>query len=131
MEDDPMTNAGTVAKLYIEAVGDKRFDQVEALLHPSVTFEAPERRMQGASAYVAALRKLAPVIARNEIKRVFVDGSDVCIVYDFVTDTSVGVVPSVEWLTVEGGTVRSIRLIFHSKHWGTVLEELGRRAVAA
>ncbi len=34
-----------------------------------------------------------------------VDGNDVCIVYDFVTDTAVGRVPSVEWITVDARSI--------------------------
>ena len=86
--------------------------------------------MTGAAEYIAALRKLAPIIARNEIKAAIVEGNDVCIVYDFVTDPSVGAVPSVEWLTIEAGRISTIRLIFHSQPWSTVIEELRRRTAA-
>jgi len=50
------------------------------------------------------------------------------VIYDFVTDTAVGAVPSVEWLRVEDGRIRSIQLVFHSQPWPAVVEELTRRA---
>jgi hypothetical protein len=43
---------------------------------------------------------LSPIIARNEIKRIFVDGNEVCVFYDLVTETPAGAVASVEWLTI-------------------------------
>lgn len=125
-----MSDPRAVAIAYIDAVGRHDFNQVAALLHPDVQFESPARNVSGAADYISALRKLAPIIARNEIKTAIVEGNDVCIVYDFITDTSVGAVPSVEWLTVEDGRIRNVRLIFHSQPWGTVIDELRRRAAA-
>jgi hypothetical protein len=125
-----MSDSRAVAIAYIEAVGRHDFNQVAALLHSDVQFESPARNVNGAADYIGALRKLAPIIARNEIKTTIVEGNDVCIIYDFITDTSVGAVPSVEWLTVEDGRIRNVRLIFHSQPWGTVIDELRRRAAA-
>ena len=126
-----MSNPKAVATAYIEAVGRHDFSHVATLLHPDVKFESPARHLTGATEYVTALRKLAPIITRNEIKSVIAEGNDVCVVYDFITDTSVGAVPSVEWLTVEDGRIRNVRLVFHSQPWGTVIDELRRRVAAA
>ena len=118
----------TLAVAYVTAVGEKQFDRLAAMLSPDVEFTTPGRpAIRGAQDYVAALRRLTPILARNDIKRVFVDGNEVCVVYDFVTDTSVGPVPSVEWLTFEDGRIRSSRLIFHTQPWPEVLKELIRR----
>lgn len=122
------SDPGRVAREYVEAVGEKRFDRVAALLHPDVDFTGPDgKTMHGAEPYVAVLERLAPILARNEVRKVFVDGDEACVLYDFVTDTPVGAVPSTEWLRVEGGRVRSIRLVFHTAAWPRVLEELKAR----
>ena len=126
-----MSDSRAVSVDYIEAVGRHDFDRVEALLDPNVEFEMPGRRLTGAAAYVSSLRKLAPVIVRNDIKGTIVDGNEVAIFYEFVTDTPVGAVPSAEWLTVEGGKIRHVRLVFHSLPWPQVQQELQRRLVAA
>ena len=125
-----MSDPRAIAISYIEAVGRRDFDQVAALLHPAVQFESPARNVRGAAEYIAALRKLAPIITRNEIKTTIAEGDDVCVVYDFVTDTSVGAVPSIECVTVRDGCIRKVRLIFHSQPWGTVIDELRRRVAA-
>jgi SnoaL-like domain len=100
---------------------------LHAIVDPDVEFSMPGKTIHGAQDYITALRRLGPITLRNDVKKVFVDGNEVCVIYDFVTDTSVGAVPSVEWLTVESGRIRSIRLIFHSQPWPGVLEELSRR----
>lgn len=122
------SDPGRVAREYVEAVGEKRFDRVTALLDPQVDFTGPDgKTIHGAEPYVAALQRIAPVLDRNEVRKVFVDGDEACVLYDFVTDTPVGAVPSVEWLTIEGGRVRSIRLVFDTAPWPRVLQELKAR----
>lgn len=113
---------------YLEAVGEKRFDRVAELLHPDFELHMPGRTLRGADQYIDALRRLGPILLRNDVITAVVDGGDVCIVYDFVTDTAVGRVRSVEWITVDAGRIRAIRLIFHKEHWPAVLGELIRRA---
>src|SRR5690348_8564591 len=120
-----------LAVAYIEAVGGKDFDRVAELLHPEVEFVTSGPRIQGIPAYVGALRRLAPIIVRNDVHSTVVDGNDVAIVYDFVTDTAAGSVPTVEWLTTEAGRIRTSRLIFHKEHWPAAVAELARRASAA
>ena len=116
---------------YIEAVGRKNFDRVADLLHDDVEFQMPGKTMRGVEQYVGALKRLGAILERNDVKATLVDGNDVCIVYDFVTDTAVGAVPSVEWLTVENGRIRTVRLIFHKERWPEVLTELRSKVAAA
>lgn len=117
-----------LAVAYTEAVGQRRFDAVAALLHPDVEFQMPGKTMRGVDEYVTALKRLAPILSRNDVKRTVVDGNNVCVLYDLVTDTPVGAVPSVEWITVDGARIRTVRLIFETAQWPTVLAELKRRA---
>ena len=44
--------------------------------------------------------------------------------YDFVTETPVGPVASVERLTIEDGRIRSIWLLFDKGRWPEVVERL-------
>jgi len=124
-------SAEAIALEYIVAAGARDFDRVERLLHPDLLFQSPSRTMHGAAEYLAALRRLAPIMLRNSVKQSIVDGDDVCIVYDFVTDTAVGAVPTVEWVTVEAGRIRTVRLIFHRARWPEVAAELNRRMSGA
>ena len=83
--------------------------------------------IRGVPAYVGALRRLAPIIVRTDVRDVIVDGNDVAVVYDFVTDTAAGKVPTVEWITTDAGRIRTSRLIFHKEHWPAAVAELARR----
>lgn len=120
-----------VAHEYIAAVGRKNFARVASLLHDDLEFQMPGKTMRGAAEYVGALKRLAPILARNEVKETLVDGNDVCLVYDFVTDTAVRAVPSVEWLSLENGRIKTVRLIFHKARWPEVLNDLRNRTPTA
>ena len=63
------------------------------------------------------------------MRATIVDGKDDAIVYDFVTDTPAGAVPTKEWITTEAGRIRTSRLIFHKEHWPKAVAELARRSV--
>jgi hypothetical protein len=116
---------------YITAVGNKQFDRVAELFHPDIEFATRGKTLRGADACLVALRRLGPILLRNDVQRTVLDGNEVCVVYDFVTDTLVGAVPSVEWITFDAGRIRSVRLLFETANWPIVLAELTRRAAAA
>ena len=124
-----MTNtAKQVALEYIEACGRKDYDTVSRLLSPSLTFVGPGNALTGAAEYLAVLRRLGPVWKRSDVKKVFVDGDEVCVIYDFVTDTPAGAVPIVEWLRVEDGRIASVTLFFDRVTFKPAADELAPRA---
>lgn len=119
----------SVAIEYIQAVGDKDFDRLDALLHPDLEGWTGGQKFDRA-AWAQALRNFGPILIRNEIRKTIVDRDQVCIVYDFITNTPVGVVPCAEIVTVEGGLIREARLVFEFARWPEVMAELRKRATA-
>ncbi len=125
------TNTGSdlkaLATRYIEAVGQKRLDTVAEMLHPRLEFDGnfgpvPAKGPQG---WLGALGRLSPILLRNEVRKVLVEGTEVCVLYDFVT--TVCPVPSAEWLVFDGGRIASIYLLFDRSRWSEVLQDLQRR----
>ncbi len=113
---------------YVRAVGERRFDRLQELMHPEVEFRGTTAaELRGAPAVVEGFRRLGPVILRNDLRQMIVEGDRAAVLYDFVTDTEVGPVLSAEFLTVKDGRIRSITLLFDWRRWPEVLEELGRR----
>ena len=64
------------------------------------------------------------------MKKVFADGPEVCVIYDFVSGTPAGAVPIVEWLEIAGGKVASVRLLFDRVAFQPARDELARRAAS-
>ncbi len=112
---------------YIQAVGERRLDALPPLLEPDAEFSLGDDTIRGREAFVGAFRRLLPIIERNEIRHLFVDGDKACVVYDFVTNTPVGAVPSVEYIRLRNGRIASSTLIFERLHWPEVLAVLRKR----
>jgi hypothetical protein len=130
MEALKMEKLETMARAYLRAVGDKDLGKVEELLAPDITFVGPAMMLAGVRDVLAALRRISAIHVRNDVKRVFVDGDEVCVIYDFVTDT-VGAVPTIEWLSFENARIRSVKLYYDQVPWQTVRQELAKRAAQA
>jgi len=122
------SEAKQIALDYIEACGRKDYDTVSRLVSPSMTFVGPGNALAGAAPYLAVLKRLGTVWSRSDVKKVFVDGDEVCVIYDFVTDTPAGAVPIVEWLRVKDGQIASVTLFFDRVTFKPAADELAHRA---
>jgi ketosteroid isomerase-like protein len=131
MTTDPKIDPKTLALSYLDAVGKKELDRLNGLLAPDLAFRGPSMTRSTARDFLAALARLGAIHVRNDVKRVFVDGDEVCVIYDFVTDTPAGALPTIEWLRLENGRIRSIDLYYDRVPWKTVMDEIAARAARA
>ena len=113
---------------YIQAVGERRLDDLEAILDPEAEFTLGDTTYRGAEAFVGAFKPLMQIVVRNDIRKVFVDGDEAVVIYDFVTDTPVGGVLSVEHIKVRDGRIASSLLVFERLHWPEIQAKLVARA---
>ena len=113
---------------YIQAVGEHRLESVVPMLDPAAEFTVGDDTYRGAEAFIGALKPLLPIIVRNDIRKVFVEGDEAVVIYDFVTDTPVGAVLSVEHIKVRDGHIASTLLVFERLHWPEVRAALAARA---
>jgi ketosteroid isomerase-like protein len=125
-----MKNPEAVALAYLDACSSKDFARLDALVAPDLRFVGPARSFTGGRELRAVLQRLSAVHVRNDIKRVFSDGNEVCVIYDLVADP-VGAVHTIEWIEVVDGRIASIRLFYDQLPWLKVREELERRAAQA
>jgi SnoaL-like protein len=122
------SNVTDVVIEYVSGAGGKRFDRLEELVHPDATMDGTVKGCSsGAEAFVQGFRNLAPIIERNEIRELIVDGDRAFVLYDFVTDSPAGAVLTGELLTILDGRIRSSTLIFDWRRWPEVLAELQAR----
>jgi SnoaL-like domain len=117
---------------YVAAAGERRFDRLAELVHPEATFGGTVKgETHGRDSFVQGFRNLGPIIARNEIRELIVEGNRASVLYDFVTDTAVGPVLSAEFVNVEDGLIRSSTLLFDHRRWPEVVQELKERTGVA
>jgi len=121
------TDTHELVTSYIRAVGERRLEALPPLLESDAEFTLGDNTFRGREAFVGAFRRLLPIIERNEIRHLFVDGDEACVVYDFVTSTPVGPVLSVEHIKLRNGRIASSTLVFERLHWPEVLNSLKER----
>jgi ketosteroid isomerase-like protein len=111
-----MTNAGEVARAFITAVAGGDLATARALLAPDVRFVGPFDTFEGPEPYLAALQGLHSIVAGVEIRRVFTDGDEACVLYDLTTTAPAAAVSFVsEWMHVEGGRIAQVRAVFDAR----------------
>lgn len=120
-------DAKRIALTYLDACARHDLDTVARLLADDLQFTGPATTVTGAAPYLAILRRLSHAWVRSEVKKVFTDGNEVCVIYDFVTDTPAGSVPIVEWLRLEGGRIQSVRIYFDRLEFKPASDEIARR----
>ncbi|MCU1551877.1 MAG: nuclear transport factor 2 family protein [Glaciihabitans sp.] len=123
----PQSEAAILATAYVDSVGAKKLGLLDDLFAEDLVATLAGDTFDKAQ-WISALARLLPVLVRNDIRKVFTDGDDACVVYDFVTDTAAGAVPCVELVTVRDGRIVTIELIFEKANWPVVVAALQERA---
>ena len=110
-----MTSAREIVESYQAALGKGDFATARTLMQDNMTFQGPLDTFNKADDYLEALKKLASIIQRIDLKKVFVDGEDVCVLYDMVTNTPAGTAFIAEWYQVKGGKITALRAVFDAR----------------
>jgi len=113
---------------YLGAVGRKEFGKIKELLAPDLAFKGPSTVYSTAEDFIQGLKRVTAIHVRSDLRRIFADADEACIIYDFVTDTPAGALPAVEWLRIDAGRIRSINLYYDRVPWKSVMDEIAYRA---
>ena len=103
-----------IVERYHQAWKSHDFEAARGLLHDDLEFRGPFDTFDNADDYVAAIRRLAPIVEDVRLQKTFADGDDVCLLYDMVTATPAGTQPIAEWYRVRGDRIGAIRAYFDS-----------------
>lgn len=124
------TDAAALITRYIELVGAHDLDPLEELFADDLVAKTSGATFNKAD-WIVALRRLLPVLLRNEIRDVFSHDDKAVAIYDFVTDTEAGPVVCVEWITASDGKISEVELIFEKANWPPVATAIQARATAS
>jgi len=114
-------DARSVVDDYMKHLRSKDLAEQRKLLKDDLSFEGPFDKFNRADDYHQALSRLAPMVDDIEVKKIFIDGNDACVIYDMITRTPVGTAPIVEWHTVEGDKISAIRVFFDARPWAAAM----------
>jgi SnoaL-like domain len=107
-----MTNAKDVVNGFQKALGNGDFKTARTYLDDHLRFVGPFETFDRPEPYLESLERLHHIIARVDPKKMFVDGDDVCLLYDMVTNTPAGTAFIAEWHRVKDNKIASIRVVF-------------------
>ncbi len=101
-------DAGTIANTCLEAWTSGDLATARSLLQDDGNFVGPFGANEGVEEYMAELERLAKITTGAERRRMVVDGDDVCILYDLVTEPA-GLLPTSTWYHIQNGKIDSVR----------------------
>jgi ketosteroid isomerase-like protein len=99
------------------------FAAARGLLHDDLSFSGPIATFDNADGYVADLLRLVPIVTGAKEHKVFVDGDDVCIIYDLMTNTPIDAAPVGEWYRVRDGKIAAVRVFLDARPFAPVFEQ--------
>jgi hypothetical protein len=108
-EKESSINAKEVVMEYIEAVNRKDFKSARSYVSDSVSYVGSMNKFDKAEPYLKYLEHLDLYL---DIKKVFVDGDDVCEFHEIHLDTQPEPLLVCMWFHVDGGKISSIRIVF-------------------
>lgn len=111
-----MPEAKSVASECLKAWTDGDFDTARSLIDDEITFAGPFGTAQGADAYLEGLRRFRDRgVETAEVERAFQDDDEACLIYNLVTNTPAGTIPSAGWYQLRDGRIVSVRAFFDAR----------------
>jgi limonene-1,2-epoxide hydrolase len=110
-----MTNASKIVSDFQQALGKGDFVAARRLVHDNLSFHGPIDTFHSPEPYFESLKRLHPIIQRIDLKKMFADGNDVCVLYDMVTNTPIGTAFVCEWYQVKGEKIANLRIVFDAR----------------
>jgi limonene-1,2-epoxide hydrolase len=111
----PGSDASSVVTTYVKAWTSGDFDTARSTLHDDVAFVGPLGTADGIDDCVRGLQGLKQIVESSEQRKVIADGDDVCLIYDLVTNTPAGTIPTAGWFQLHGGKIATIRVFFDAR----------------
>jgi len=115
-----MANAAEIVQGYTQALGKGDFASARRYLHDNLSFQGPIDTFDKPEPYLDSLKKLHTIVQRIDMKKFFVDGNDVCMLYDLVTNTPAGTSFVAEWHRIQGDKIASIRVVFDARPFAAI-----------
>jgi SnoaL-like domain len=103
-----------IFRTYLERFASGDVDGAAELLADGFTFSGPILQADGKAEFLAGSATAAAMARGCTIHHQWVDGDDVCSIYDFGIETpaGTGAIPMAEWSVIRGGKLVSSRLLF-------------------
>ncbi len=110
-----MAEAVDIVQAFMRTLGEGDFTTARRYLADDLVFQGPFDTFHRPEPYLESLEKLHHAIERVDVIKLFVDGDDVCQLYDIVTKTPAVTAFIAEWFQVRAGKISAIRVTFDAR----------------
>ena len=117
-----MADATKVVSDFRQAMGRGDFASARQLLHENLSFRGPIGAFDTADAFIEAWKTLPIVVEQVEVRKVFADAADVCVLFDLVAKRPAVTVLVAEWYRVTDGRIAMMQAVFDARPFAAVLE---------
>lgn len=107
-----MTNAKEIVQGYQAKLAEGDWAGARKFMADDLDFVGPFESFHQPEPFLESLKRVHDSVERVDPKHFFVDGDDVCFLYEMVTSTPAATTFICEWYRVGGGKIRSIRVVF-------------------
>ena len=116
---NPNQDAKEIVMSYIKALDRQNYDSARNWLGDNVLVKGPGgEAFRSPDEFLSMMRKQ---LGKYDVKKVFVDGDDVCLLYDFITKTVTTFFSS--WYKVKDGKIISIQTVFDPRPFAAMQEK--------
>jgi hypothetical protein len=116
-------NSKEVVMGYKDALGSGDWKAARNFLKDDMKFKGPIAEYDKPEPLIEDLKRLHDIVKSVDMKKVFVDGDDVCLLYDLVTDTPAGTAFICEWYHLNGSKVASLTVVFDARPFAPMFEK--------
>jgi ketosteroid isomerase-like protein len=112
-----------VVRMYLERFTSGDASGVAELVVDNFSFEGPILQANNRSEFLVGNAEVWPIVRGYDMRRQWVDGADVCSIYDLIIETAVGAgsIPMAEWCVVRDGKLVSSRVLFDTAAMAALL----------
>lgn len=110
-QNESAKSAKEIVMEYFQALIERRdFKTARSYLKDNVSYVSPLNSFDRAEPYLKYNESLH--LPKLDIKKIFTDGDDVCLLYEITLTTPPATVFVSSWVHVDGGKISLIRLVF-------------------
>jgi SnoaL-like domain len=111
-----------IVMAYQRALGSQDYKTARSYMSDVFSFKGPLASHDKPEGLLEDLKNLHSIVKGMEMKKIFVDGDDVCLLYNLITTTPPATSFTAEWYHVQGGKISSINVVFDARPYAAMFE---------
>jgi hypothetical protein len=116
-------SAKEVVLNYQRALGKQDYKTARTYMSDDLSFRGPLASHDNPEGLLKDLEQLHHIVKGVDMKKIFVDADDVCLLYDLITTSPPVTSFTCEWYQVQEGKIASIRVTFDARPYAAMFEQ--------